>query len=138
MNAIFEDEKLNREFGLPGQTEFLSANNLSAGSKIETMIENSSFITPNEDMESDILSIPLTPKVQEEAKRSSNLSGPGRVDQFCIYCLENGREIIKYNLEYKPRFKFILSSIMARLQGKICPKQDVMGHQPPRFKADSK
>lgn len=102
--------------------EFLSANNLSARSKTKIMIENPSSVTPNKDIESDILSTLSIPKVQEEAKQSPNLSGPGRADQFYVYCLENGREIIKYDLEYKPRFKFTLSLIMARLQSKIRPK----------------
>lgn len=113
LHTIFKDKKLKRKFGLPGQTKFLFANNLSIGSKIKTTIKNLFFVTPDEDIESDILSASSTSKVQKKAKQNPNSNGLGRADQFCVYCLKNKREIIKYNLEYKPHFKFTLSLIMA-------------------------
>lgn len=122
LNAIFEDKKLNYKFRLLVWTEFLSTNNLSAGNKIEIIIENLSLVTLDENIKSDILSTSLIPKVQKEAKQNSNLSSSGKANQFCIYCLKNGRRVIKYNLKYKPHFKFTPSLIIARLQGKIHPK----------------
>lgn len=138
LNTIFQDKKLNCEFGLPSQIKFLSANNLSTGSKIKTTIENLFFVMPDKNMKSNILLTSLTPKVQKKAKQSPNLSSLDKADQFYIYYLKNKREVIKYNLKYKPHFKFTLNLIMVGLQGKICSKQDVIGYQPSGFEANSK
>ncbi len=97
-------------------------------------MENS-FITHDQDIPLETNKIS---SVKGKAKQILAQRSPGAADNICIYRLSNGQEFVKFDLEYKPHFKFAKASIKAGLQGIIHPEQEAINQQIERFEAASK
>ncbi len=79
-----------------------------------------------------------TPNVKGKANQIAAQRGPGVADKFCTYRLANGREAVKCDLVYKPRFVLTIGSINAGLQGIVYPEQDAISQKIEGIEAASK
>ena len=102
---------------IPGHVRFVNSLNLDPGTQDAGTL-------PKEDHHP-LSSNPITPIPSSKRKANPRDVG-GQADKFCIFKLENGQEVLIFNIEYKPPFKFLAADICQGLQGEIVPAEDVI------------
>ena len=120
LQQLFKDKELRQQLRIPGHVRFVNSLNLDPGTQDAGTL-------PKED-HPPLSSNPITPIPSTKRKANPRDVG-GQADKFCIFKLENGQEVLIFNIEYKPPFKFLAADICQGLQGEIFPDQDLINKE---------